>query len=1143
MAFRPAGGPAAPRLPSRAPPPPRGLFDGIFGGSQEVSAPGRGRLSGPSSGAVLVVGATGRVGRRVVSELALLGVPVVAGVRAPDEEEDPEGHANALDSKLDALRELVATDAANDEMGAVSPALAKRAPSLVSVARFDLEDPSSWPTALGQCRRVVIAAAYSGPATNLAGWGRVDGRLTTDFVRFLRDLPEPGSAGGRGGGGPTAPEHVTLVSSLGVATPLKPPYLFFNLLGGLLFAKADTEKTLRASNLPFLIVRPGGMERPTDDHGSTHAPVVAGSGEVDALLGDKGADAVEAVVSCRQVAKLTAAAARAPGTVGGGKIIEIVSRPAPGGDTDVDWAALVDSAPAAAGTVPLLEMATRRAARGETIAALAQVAVEADAAAMRVAVARSELDEARAAAADAADAAREAAREADAARSGDEKATAARAKADELRAMRDKLIGREEAAGILLAEVEAAAQEGRLLDITTKKSIIADVTSGKRAARLAREAEAEAKRKAAAQAAAEREAAREAARAEAAAAVVAQRKPATRGRGRAAPVEADAEENKAPAKRAAPAPLFAGLFAKAPAPYSEKEEEEEEVEEVVGAPAKRAAPASIFSGLFGGGADKQSSQELLAEAAAEAEAEAEDAPALSRSGGSRRIVRRGQRTSDKTVASAPAAAVPAKAAPPTAATSPRKGDGGIFGGLSRMVMPASPELSEMDTEAEEDEATRVDEAAAARAELEATRSALKRKAAEGLRAKGLEAKAEAGREARAKLAERAPTAAKRDEPKAERDEPEPPTPPPKASGGIFGALRSMAMPDTVQEEGVSEAANAAREAERAAQESARAEAAAAAERKREAAAAAVKKAAEERAVAQAAKNKAAARAERDASDQEEKKQRIQEKEAADAAAAAALAPTSVAPPATKAAEPSTKKPPANDLFAGLKAMIPSVGMSFAASMDGDGPEADGGTAADPSPKRLTADEAADAAVAEVYAERRAKAEAAKAVAPAPPAASAAPAKAAAPAPPVAATVPARDPVSEYGLPMPTNRVEPIVSTASADENRKSASAWVSAWRGASSGAAAAVAAPASAASVPVGGADLSEYGLTMPTNRVAPIISEASANENRASAQSWIEAWRAGGGGGGGSSSSPVEAKDGPSDDSPALFSKADVLF
>ena len=50
--------------------------------------------------------------------------------------------------------------------------------------------------------------------------------------------------------------------------------------------------------------------------------------------------------------------------------------------------------------------------------------------------------------------------------------------------------------------------------------------------------------------------------------------------------------------------------------------------------------------------------------------------------------------------------------------------------------------------------------------------------------------------------------------------------------------------------------------------------------------------------------------------------------------------------------------------------------------------------------------------------------------------------------------------------------------------------------------AAAAAAPAS------GGADLSEYGLPMPKNRVDPIVSTASADENRKSAQAWIANFR-----------------------------------
>jgi len=64
----------------------------------------------------------------------------------------------------------------------------------------------------------------------------------------------------------------------------------------------------------------------------------------------------------------------------------------------------------------------------------------------------------------------------------------------------------------------------------------------------------------------------------------------------------------------------------------------------------------------------------------------------------------------------------------------------------------------------------------------------------------------------------------------------------------------------------------------------------------------------------------------------------------------------------------------------------------------------------------------------------------------------------------AATTRPRAQLSEYGLPMPTSRVEPIVSTSSADENRKSAQGWIAAWRaGAAPASPAAPAAPAAPA--------------------------------------------------------------------------------
>lgn len=43
-----------------------------------------------------------------------------------------------------------------------------------------------------------------------------------------------------------------------------------NVFGGVLTFKRKAEEALEASGLPYVIVRPGGMERPRDDHKLTH---------------------------------------------------------------------------------------------------------------------------------------------------------------------------------------------------------------------------------------------------------------------------------------------------------------------------------------------------------------------------------------------------------------------------------------------------------------------------------------------------------------------------------------------------------------------------------------------------------------------------------------------------------------------------------------------------------------------------------------------------------------------------------------------------------------------------------------------------------------------------------------------------------
>lgn len=69
-------------------------------------------------------------------------------------------------------------------------------------------------------------------------------------------------------------EHFILVTSLGTNKIGFPAFLL-NLFWGVLCWKRRAEEALIASGLPYTIVRPGGMERPTDAFKETHNLVVA----------------------------------------------------------------------------------------------------------------------------------------------------------------------------------------------------------------------------------------------------------------------------------------------------------------------------------------------------------------------------------------------------------------------------------------------------------------------------------------------------------------------------------------------------------------------------------------------------------------------------------------------------------------------------------------------------------------------------------------------------------------------------------------------------------------------------------------------------------------------------------------------------
>ena len=75
-----------------------------------------------------------------------------------------------------------------------------------------------------------------------------------------------------------------------------------NLFWGILTFKKKAEMALQASGIPYVIVRPGGMERPTDAYKQTHNVRLATR---DKLFGGQ--------VSRLQVAELIAAAVSNPG--------------------------------------------------------------------------------------------------------------------------------------------------------------------------------------------------------------------------------------------------------------------------------------------------------------------------------------------------------------------------------------------------------------------------------------------------------------------------------------------------------------------------------------------------------------------------------------------------------------------------------------------------------------------------------------------------------------------------------------------------------------------------------------------------------------------------------------------------------------
>ncbi|CAM6128952.1 unnamed protein product [Calypogeia fissa] len=226
-----------------------------------MKLPGTQRSRRKDNNVVFVAGATGKVGRRVVRELVQLGFTVRAGVRdvekaqflvefaagEPAEEEEEE-----TEEKPEAKPNLWASFAPGKLFGFLGSFKKAAGVDLVEV---DLERSEEIEDAIGNAGIVVCAiGASEKEALNVTAPYRIDYKATENLINAATDAKV---------------NHFVLVTSLGTQK-VGWPAAVLNLFWGVLVWKAKAEKALLSSGIPFTIVRPGGMEKPTDAFKETH---------------------------------------------------------------------------------------------------------------------------------------------------------------------------------------------------------------------------------------------------------------------------------------------------------------------------------------------------------------------------------------------------------------------------------------------------------------------------------------------------------------------------------------------------------------------------------------------------------------------------------------------------------------------------------------------------------------------------------------------------------------------------------------------------------------------------------------------------------------------------------------------------------
>ncbi|XP_061359134.1 protein TIC 62, chloroplastic [Gastrolobium bilobum] len=215
---------------------------------------------------VFVAGATGRVGSRTVRELIKLGFRVRAGVRNAQ-------RAGALVQSVEQMK-----------LDATSAGGGSRAVEKLEIVECDLEKPDEIGSALGNASTVICSIGASEKEVfDITGPFRIDYQATKNLI----DAATVAKV-----------NHFILVTSLGT-NKIGFPAAILNLFWGVLIWKRKAEEALLASGIPYTIVRPGGMERPTDAYKETHNVTLSTE---DTLFGGQ--------VSNLQVAELMAVMAK-----------------------------------------------------------------------------------------------------------------------------------------------------------------------------------------------------------------------------------------------------------------------------------------------------------------------------------------------------------------------------------------------------------------------------------------------------------------------------------------------------------------------------------------------------------------------------------------------------------------------------------------------------------------------------------------------------------------------------------------------------------------------------------------------------------------------------------------------------------------